>query len=389
MGTCRPYSLKGDKQTYFYFTVDLGRGPDTGKRRQKKIRMHPETGVRWTTMRACEAAMHDAQAEHRKGAVIDPSRELVNDYFGRWLTETSVMRAPATNFGYRQDFKRIKPLLKDIRLRDLSALQLQRAYRQLRENGYAESTIHLTHTVVRAALRQAVKWRLLVVDPSDGVSVATPDPLPRLVWTAEETTRFLDSLTDDLDAALWRVLIDAELRVAEAIALTWDDVDLKAGTLAVRRTMTRDEDGRTIVGTRPKTRSSRRTIAIMPATVAALRAHRERQAARRKIADAIWHDVGIVFDRGDGRHTDRSVVQRRLALSCEAARVPVLTPHGLRHTSTTIMVTNGVPLKVVADRLGHHSTRITEAIYAHATTESDRRAAETLSRLLGQDSGNV
>jgi integrase len=95
-----------------------------------------------------------------------------------------------------------------------------------------------------------------------------------------------------------------------------------------------------------------------------------------------------VFDRGDGAHLDRSVIARRLARLCEQHDIPVLTPHGLRHTVTTIMVTNGAPLKVMADRLGHGSTRMTEAIYAHATAESDRRASETLSRLLRPDSGS-
>lgn len=382
MAQCRPYTLKGDKAVYYLYTINAGRDPVTGKRKQAKVRQDPHTGARWTSKRACEAAMRADQVSRRRRAHRDPAKDRMVDYLERWLTETAYTRSTSTTFSYRQGVKRLAPLFDGITLDQLGPLHIQAAYRRLLDTGYQCSSVRWTHTVLRIALRQAVAWHLLEADPSASVKPPTCPPRSRPVWTTAQASRFLATIADDPDEALWRVLIDSAARVGEVIALTWDDVDLARGELHIRRTMTRAADGRTVVGTTTKTRASVRTIAITPETVAALTAHAKAQQMRLDKAGSLWHDLGVIFDRGDGAHLDRSVIDRRLGRLCQRLNIPVLTPHGLRHSVTTIAVTNGVPLKVMADRLGHGSTRMTEQIYAHATAESDRRASETLSRLL-------
>jgi len=270
---------------------------------------------------------------------------------------------------------RIIPHLGTVPLAKLGPLDVQGCYRALSEAGYAPKTVRLTHTVLRQALAQAVRWRLVSINAADAVDLPALRRKEIEAWTAGQTRAFLTNTTSNDHHALWRLMIDSGMRLGEALALSWDDVDLAAGAVVIRRTLTRTKGGGWIVGDAAKTRAGRRPIAVTPPTVAALRAHRAVQAERRLKLGAAWFDGGFVFDRGDGGRSSPATVQHAFARAVTEAGVPRITPHGL-------LILAGVPLKVVSDRLGHASVAITADVYAHVTAEADRSAAERMAELL-------
>lgn len=119
-------------------------------------------------------------------------------------------------------------------------------------------------------------------------------------------------------------------------------------------------------------------------TVDVLKAWRKRQLEERMAYGAGWTDTGHVFTREDGspHHPDRvSKMFNRAVAAADLPRIPV---HGLRHTSASVALASGVPLKVVSDRLGHSSIAITGDVYSHVTAGQDRDAAETIAnRMMG------
>jgi integrase len=349
--------------------MELGRDA-SGKRIQRTRRG-------FATKKACEAERAAELVDRRRGTHIEPSTTPLSVYLERWLTETAGNHSGATHYAYETIVRtRIVPALGTVPLAALNALTLSRFYRTLGER-YAPTTVTSTHTCLRAALKQAVRWRLISRAPTDDVTLAVGKAKVKVVWTAEEARRFLASNDD----ALFRFLLDSLCRLGEALALTWADLDLDAGIVTINATRTVDGEGKshTRVGTKA---GNARRIELMPETTAALRSHRTLQLEQRLRVGPLWHDDDLVFERGDGRHWHPDSIRTELRRACQAAGVPVLTPHGLRHTGATIAVAQGVPLHAVMRRLGHSNIGLTSSLYAHASPEADHQVAEALRRAL-------
>lgn len=370
--TCRKRT--GTRGTSWYFVLDLGRDA-AGKRIQKTRRG-------FETKKRCEAERAAELVDRRRGAHIEPSAMPLAMYLERWLTETAGNHAPSTHHAYQTIVRtRIVPRLGSVPLGSLDALTLSRFYRELGTR-YVPTTVTATHTCLRAALRQAVRWRLIPRAVTDDVTLPVGKAKVKVVWSAEEARRFLAN--DTICPAtypLFRFLLDSLCRLGEAIALTWADVDLDAGVVHINATRTVGADGkpRTRAGTKA---GEGRRIELMPATASVIRRHRIEQVERRLEFGSVWHDYNLIFDRGDGRHWHPHSIRIALKQACETTGVPVVTPHGLRHTGATIAVAQGVPLHAVMQRLGHANIGLTANLYSHASPEADHQVAEALRRAL-------
>jgi integrase len=124
-----------------------------------------------------------------------------------------------------------------------------------------------------------------------------------------------------------------------------------------------------------------RTVALDPETVRALRRHREVQLAERAFAGPAYDDRDLVFADPLGRPIYPARLTEWFGKHRRAAGLPVGTLHVLRHTAATLGLTNGVPVHVVAARLGDNANTVL-ATYAHLLPQSDQLAAETVAALL-------
>ena len=164
------------------------------------------------------------------------------------------------------------------------------------------------------------------------------------------------------------------LRRGELAALRWEDIEpIEDGELHVVHAHV-VVDYR-VIESEPKTDKSKRTIGLDPATVAALRSHRARQAQERLAAGSAWQGENYVFANELGRpyHPQRLTIM--FAQRARAAGLPVVKLHALRHGHATAGIVHGVPLKVMSERLGHSSIRITADTYAHVSPATDKAAA--------------
>ena len=154
------------------------------------------------------------------------------------------------------------------------------------------------------------------------------------------------------------------MRQGEILGLGWEDVDLDAGAVRIRRTLTLARGSPRL--TEPKTRGSRRQIRLTAPAVEALGRHRERQQAERAASNGPWADQGLVFTTRIGTPI------RRAKLHAESwkpllrdAGLPDTRFHDLRHTCATLLLTKGVHPKIVSEMLGHSSIAITLDTYSH------------------------
>ena len=198
--------------------------------------------------------------------------------------------------------------------------------------------------------------------------------------TPAQARKLLAELKTHRNEALYALMLSTGLRRGEALGLRWEDVDLKAGVILVRRQLKRE--GGHLITSDTKTSKSRRAVNLPAPMIATLKSHKVRQAEEHlKIGDA-WQDSGFVFTTTIGTPIDPRNVYREFQRICEDAKLGKWHPHELRHSAASLMLAQGVKLQVVSDVLGHSSIRMTADVYGHILEPDRRSAAEAMSTTL-------
>lgn len=140
-----------------------------------------------------------------------------------------------------------------------------------------------------------------------------------------------------------------------------DDLDLDRGFLSINRSIVLVK-GRPVIS-EPKTRGSRRRVALDAETISALRRHLRGQAEERLRLGEAYSDSGLLFSKEDGSALRPDTIGKMVPALAAAAGLPRLTFHGLRHTHATAGLAAGIHPKIVSERLGHSSIGITLDTY--------------------------
>jgi integrase len=283
----------------------------------------------------------------------------------------------------------IVPRLGSTPLQSLTPAKLNAFYADLLESGAVKTggklsarTVRYTHTILRKALSEAVRWSLLtrnIADQADPPRERSGSRTQMRVWSAIELRAFLDHVADDRLSAAYFLAATTGMRRGEVLGLRWRDLDLDAGRLGISQTLiTVDYEMRFST---PKTDRGRRSVALDPMTVTALRAHRTRQLEER-LAASCYQDIDLVFAREDGApfHPDR--FSDLFDQYVRKAGLPRIRLHDLRHTHATLALSAGVHPKVVSERLGHSSVSITLDVYSHAIPAMQEDAAAKVAALV-------
>lgn len=361
----------GKRGTRWVATIDLGRDPTTGRRRQQR--------KTFPTRREAEDHVAKTRHELRTGTYIEPSTTPLADFLRQWL-ETITVR-PATADRYRRIVEgRVVPDLGAVQLGKLTPMQVQDWYAKLLASGLSPTTVALYHGLLHRALDQAVKWQMVFRNVCDAVDAPRPQNPEMQTWSAEQVRAFLAGSRDDDLAALWRLAVVTGMRRGELLALRWGDVNFTGGTLSVRRTLSRGEDG--IVFGEPKTAAGKRTIDLDGLTIDLLRSHRAEQAELRLQLGPAWTDNDLVFERGAGEPLHPNVLGSRFRSLVKRCGLQPIRFHDLRHTAATLMLANGEHPKVVQERLGHADISMTLNLYSHVMPGMQRQASDRLAALL-------
>jgi len=199
-------------------------------------------------------------------------------------------------------------------------------------------------------------------------------------WTAKELGRFLEHVRGDRVFALWRLAATTGLRRGELAGLTWRCLDLENARVSVEQQLLPTRGG--VSFGPPKSSRSRRTVALDAETVDVLREHREVQLSERAFAGDAYLDADLVFgdELGGSIHPQR--LTERFGQLRKAAGLPTGTLHVLRHTAATLALTSGVPVHIVAARMGDNANTVLTT-YAHLLPQSDEVAADKVAAAIG------
>jgi integrase len=334
-----------------------------------------------------KARLAEAQRQAQAGRFVMGPDQTVAQYLERWLEESvrhSVRHKTFLN--YDLCVRRLLPDLGRVRLRALTPEHIQHSLGNLIQGGLAARTVRQVHMVLRLSLKQAVLWRLIANNPSDAVKPPRAVRKEMRTLSEEEVRRFLAVTSGTRHHSLWIFLVTTGVRLGEALALKWADIDLVEGRATIQRALQRQR-GIGMVFVEPKTTKGRRPVHFPQETIAALEDHRNDLGRERQRMAKRWQENDLVFPGPDGRPRDMSYLSFTFHRGLRAAGLQPLRIHDLRHTAATHLLTKHVHPKIVQELLGHSTIAITLDIYSHVLPALAKDASAHMSSLVSSGSG--
>jgi integrase len=343
------------------------------------------------------------QASH--GVTTTSRTPTIRDFGTQWLDGSLAYRcraghlAESTLTSYRTIWERhISPPLGHLRLDEITPAVLRSwmsrkvAETNTRNRPHSPRTLQYMHAVLRTAMNEAVRDGLIVSNPLDRVQPPRGVTSKVQPLSVDEARLLLKQAATCPHYALWVTLLATGLRIGEALALRWSDLDLDRRVLTVaasvgrvggqidaatgRRTRTR------LIRMPTKTVASKAEVAIPEFAVEVLRQHRARQSQQR-LAGRSWADLDLVFATSTGTYLDkRNILRRFKALAAAAGITRNVRVHDLRHSTASHMLAEGVSLLAIQATLRHTRHDTTANVYAHQLEEVGHSAAQAMDNRL-------
>ncbi len=379
--------------------VTLGRRPDGKLDRRRVFGATPEEAMQ---------KARELQVAAAQGMLSTHERLTVGEWVASWIQAKARNWAPNTRLKHEQGLKRIRPHLGSLELKRLRPHHVEALARKLQDGGLGPTTVRMALTTLSAALNHAVAMEVLPRNPCEPVRLRLPVAERRVhAWDAATVARFLEVARPYRLYPLFYLGFATGLRREELLGLAWQHVDLEARTLRVEQTLT-VVGGQVHIGP-PKTRSSRRVVGFGPDVAAVLGEWKAKLAEERRLLGREWHDSGLVFPSSTGhplhpRNVNRDMAQiiktynrkrakeirkamqgqpeEEVKRAIEAATLPHLSPHMMRHTHATLLAQKTRQIELVSRRLGHARPSITLDIYRSVAAWELEEVAVPLSELL-------
>ena len=345
----------------------------------------------------------------KDGLPLANDQQTVATYLREWVAALPAITTlkPDTILRHRQYVElHIIPALGKVKLARLTALQVQGLYADLIRVGLASTTINHLHSTLHKALDMAMRMGVLPRNVCDLVDAPRLRRIEMNVWTPDEIRAFHEAVTAPpahVDAHLYTLALTTGMRKGELLGLRWRDLDWEHGVARLQATLKRvqrmkgdpkpEKPERYVVAEAgdksdkgidksddpitkpspqrtwwldaPKTAGSRRTVLLAPTALEALRAQRAAQNATRLARGELWQEHDFVFTDAVGDPLWGFTVYHRFLRTVKKLGLPRIRFHDLRHSCATMLLAQRVPVKMIAELLGHSSTHITSDIYSH------------------------
>jgi len=366
--------------------------PKCGGRLIETEERRRQTKAGFATRKEAQTAVNKILVALEEKTFVAPAKLSLREYLrDEWLPAIEATVRPSSFRAYKQHVEcHICPHLGNVPLQKISGAQINALYAKLAltgkqngKSGLSPLSIRHVHATLHRALKDAVRWERLTrspVEAADPPSIRGDGTKELKTWSAAQLRAFLDSTRSERLSPLWHLLAMTGMRRGEALGLRWEDVDLDNGRLAVRRALI--PIGAAVVVSEPKTARGRRSVALDPETVEALKRQAAQQLADQAEKADAWTDTGLVFtgEAGEAWHPD--VVSRKFRQAVKRSLLPVIRLHDLRHTHATLALRAGIHPKVVSERLGHATIAITLDTYSHAIPAMQEEAAALIAELV-------
>ena len=257
---------------------------------------------------------------------------------------------------------------------------VQRFVNGLADKGLKSITIERIVGTLKTALMQAVDNDLIVKNPASRIKMPLKQERTPRVLTVHEQELFMEASKEHRNGEIFLLILGTGLRIGEALALTWDDIDFENHILCVNRTQIEycdHIDGKTIYHreySTPKTKSGQRTIPLIPSLVDMLLTLKEQREQEKQKFKEAYKDTGLIFCNYYGVSLNYTAIAKKIQSICKKTGLEGVHPHTLRHTFATRGLENGIDLKIMQELLGHSSIKMTADLYTHVLPETKKNS---------------
>lgn len=319
------------------------------------------------------------------GMLPETGNITTEQYLRHWLEYVARPRLRRSTFSrYRRAVEDdLIPVLGTIRLDKLRPSDVRVVIARRVNRGHAAATANYPRAVLRSALSDAVAEDLLARNVAAVTDPATGQSREAEPFTQNEARRFLDAIAGHRLRALWLITLSLGLRRGEVLGLRWEDVDEAAGVLRVRQSIQYVE--RQVVVESLKTKKARRDLVLPAQLVDALHEHRQQQLEEQLRTGRRWRDTGLVFVDQVGDMLKPYLVSSEFKRILRRSGMRERRLYDLRHSAATLMLAQGVDLRVIMQILGHSTITLTADTYTRVVNPLMRDAADAIGRSLWGD----
>lgn len=334
------------------------------------------------------------------GEFLQDGNIKLGDFCNQYLEilSTSESVAPTTVAMHKRAIQHyILPALGHIKMKDLKPIHVQKFIQEISKElpntstrnrdqstmKLKPATIKRYYVVLQSILSRACKLGVISTNPATSSKIDLPQQgqAEIEIFTKEEASKMLSCLNNEplIYQALIHLAIVTGARKGELIALTWDNIDLKTGTIIIKQSNYK------LTGEEIKTKTTKsgkiRSVSIPPYCVSLLKDYRVHQMQEQIKAGDQWNDENWVFTQWNGKPMHVNTPSHWFSKFLAKYDLPHRKFHALRHTSATLLLANGTNIKTVSSRLGHSQLSTTN-IYLHSIEEADRAASQSFETIL-------
>ena len=366
--------IVGRGRSRWLVRVYLGRDRKTRKRCYHNRIVHGP-------VRHAQTYLNKVLREHDLGRQLGGANVTLNEYLDRWLMTAAKPRLREKSYrSYESLLRRyVRPSLGERNLVAICPLDIQGVYQQLVERGLSARTIRYTHSVLRSSMRQAIRWRLLAEDPTNGAQLPRQRRREMRALTAEQSRLFLDAAMKTPYGPVFAVALTTAARPSEYLALKWQDINWKGGTVSITRTLEKVRGVWRFAET--KRARSRRVIKLQEWVLELLK-----DLPAKTKPKPLWSSwpaaAELIFTTPSSRPIHVDKLARKFKSILEQVDLPMIRLYDLRHTGATLALAAGVPPKVVSEQLGHASAAFTLDAYSHVLPHMQEQAAIKVEKVL-------
>jgi integrase len=324
--------------------------------------------------------------EKDEGELVKPDPTTFAAFLQEWFKEHAERNCtPKTVERYHQLADYVLPHIGATKLPDLSALTLERVFNRVKDAGgwnrktkkarpLSAKTVHHISGLVHVALDTAIRWKLLKVNPVDGVVLPKVLKREAQVLETDQISTFLEAARAGGVFEFVMLAVSTGCRRGELLALTWADIDFVGRVLRLSKSLEQTAAGLRVKSTKNE---KPREISLPKSSIEMLRNHRASQVENRHLYGPDYRDdLNLVFATPEGDYLKPDSMTSKVCLLATKAGLNGASLHTLRHSHGSQLLSKGVSLPTVSKRLGHSSVYVTANICAHALSADEVAAAD-------------
>ena len=373
-------SIRERKHKVWQITIELPKDPITGKRNRRYRTVEG-------SKKEAERAMHEFITELEKGYYVANSNISITEWVQTWLEVYIIPNvSPTTLSRYQGMIKRyINPVIGHIPVQQLTTLAVQSWVNGLKispSSGKEMSAATIKHAyhVLKGAMDKAVLAGIIYRSPCTGIMLPKGQKKQAVIYDEKQIRQLLDAASGtDME-----LVIDMELclgvRRGELLGLEWGDIDWEHNQVKIIRNRV-VVDGKSVVK-EPKTATSVRTLDVLLPLMQKLRKHKMQCLSNKLRLGQAYTVTDYIIVHPDGKPIYPEYLSQMLTKLQDKANLPKCRFHDLRHLCASIMLLQGVNVKVAQERLGHKDIATTMNIYSHVLPSSAKEAAEKIGQLV-------